>query len=269
LRPLGVGTGPGSVSGRGAYGCLRGCGFARHFSEFTSLRAPRPKGTLENKAIAGPNLWKAFYLQQHSMIRLARGGRASRPSLTSFHHLCQPQYMRKHLTQAELLRYSDEHLLHEFNMLWQTAAALSNSTPGLLTSALIESFAIHARNLIEFLCTHPEDGYVAAEHFFDDPGEWPTNMPPTLGRLYGRASAEVSHLTTNRQSGTPPQKDWDIAAAIGEIEPIAKDFATRASDKRLGPKVRQLFQQPAPQLKVWLDANAMYSNVATGFIKFP
>jgi hypothetical protein len=177
--------------------------------------------------------------------------------------------MRKNLTEAELLQFSDEHLFHELNMTFQTAAALTDSKPCPVTSALIESFAIHARNLIEFLCIRPKDGYVAAEHFFENPGDWNAKMPPALAKIYGRASAEVSHLTTDRQSGIPPEKEWNPDSVIKEIEPIARDFATRASLKRLGPKVLGLLRQRPDQLKVWLDGNATYSNVSVGIFKFP
>jgi hypothetical protein len=79
------------------------------------------------------------------------------------------------LSDPELLDYSKEHVVYELWMFRAVGQALITplqmSQP--LRNALIESFAIHLRNLIDFFypAQIQADDVFAAE-FFDDPHEW-------------------------------------------------------------------------------------------------
>jgi hypothetical protein len=168
------------------------------------------------------------------------------------------------LTDQKLLQYSQEHLIHELSMLWETAHALPRHIVGSVEyTALLESFATHLRNLIEFFFFHESGEYVRAEHFFDDPAAWSPNRPPDMNKLHGRASNEVSHLTTMRIDGNPPEKGWPISKILSEIETVARDFAARASDKKLHPKVREFLKQPSKEMLLWIGNNVSHSNVAS------
>ena len=52
---------------------------------------------------------------------------------------------------AELTKYSGEHLLHEFTMFWWLSGAVSYME-GYMQDALLESWVVHLRNLINFFC---------------------------------------------------------------------------------------------------------------------
>jgi hypothetical protein len=168
------------------------------------------------------------------------------------------------LTDQQLLKYSDEHLMHELSMLWETADALPRHKVGSVEyTALLESHATHLRNLIEFFFFAEDSDYVRARHFFDDPAAWSPKKTPELNKLHGRASNEVSHLTTRRISGNPPEKDWHITQILAEVETVARDFAANASDKKLHSKVREFLKQPSKQMLVWIGNNVTHSNVAS------
>jgi len=172
------------------------------------------------------------------------------------------------LSDQYLIDYSGEHLLHEINMFWKLSETIQPNEIGFLPSVLIESFAIHLRNLIEFFYFPPESKYVRAREFFDDPNGWKPTMTNPVKAALTRANEEVSHLTHGRKSGMPPDKTWDPVGLLKEIEPVARDFAIRASIKKLHANVRELFKLPSNELRVWLDKNATYSNVASGTITY-
>jgi hypothetical protein len=130
-------------------------------------------------------------------------------------------------------------------------------------TALLESFATHLRNLIEFFFFRENGDYVRAKHFVDDPATWSPQKTPEINKLHGRASNEVSHLTTERITGTPPEKEWNVARILGEIENVARDFAAKASDKKLHPKVREFLKQSSNEILVWIGDNVTHSNVAS------
>lgn len=154
--------------------------------------------------------------------------------------------------------------MHELSTLWETADALPRHKVGSVEyTALLESFATHLRNLIEFFFFAEDGDYVRAKHFFDDPAAWSPTKTPDLNKLHGRASNELSHLTTRRISGNPPEKDWPIAQSLREIETVARDFAAKASEKKLHSKVREFLKQPSKEMLVWIGNNVAHSNVAS------
>lgn len=175
--------------------------------------------------------------------------------------------MASPLTDAQLLQYSEEHLMHELSMLWETTDALLQHKEGTVVyTALLESFATHLRNLIEFFFFGEKGNYVRAEHFFDDPRAWSPRRPPEMNNYHGRASNEVSHLTTERISGSPPEKIWTVAQILGQIEAVARDFAARASDKKLHAKVREFLKQSSSTMLLWIGDNVTHPNVASHVI---
>jgi hypothetical protein len=163
----------------------------------------------------------------------------------------------------ELLQYSGEHLMHEISMLWESAEKLRTHDQGTTEYiALLESFATHLRNLIEFLFEPIKRDYVRARHFFEDPSQWKHTRSAEWENLYNRASNEVSHLTTGRIDGNPQMKVWEVGKALAEIEPILKEFGRTASHGRLHPKVRELLRQEPEKILLWIGENVQHSNIA-------
>ena len=167
------------------------------------------------------------------------------------------------MTPQELTEYSGEHLFYEFTTFWRLAGIVP-LMDGLMQSALLESYLIHLRNLIDFLYRpRDRDDDVIAADFFDDPASWTPTISATLERAQIRANKEMSHLTTKRKSGSQPQKEWDVGGLSKEIWQTTKDFAAKASYKKLHPKVRELFNLPEARLLVAIGAGSNTTNTVS------
>jgi len=151
-----------------------------------------------------------------------------------------------------LLAYSVDHVEYEFDMLLWLGAVLSKPRriDGLraeatrLNNSLIEAFAVHARNVIEFLYpdTVRSTDVIAADFFETD--AWVELRPAisaTLKLARVRANKEIAHLTTNRISGNPPEKSWNVASLMTELRPLMRLFATKARLARSSPELTSLF----------------------------
>src|SRR5258708_17002608 len=89
--------------------------------------------------------------------------------------MAKARKVRKVLSDPDLIAYSNEHVKYEISMLLDCGNLLTHSfqseSPDLATvlrNALLESFAIHLRNLVDFLYpgTNVKDTDVLADYFF-------------------------------------------------------------------------------------------------------
>lgn len=155
---------------------------------------------------------------------------------------------RKPRTETDL-RDASSHLTYEIDMLWGSARVHANGS-GLLSAeiknALVESFAVHLRNLLDFLyLENPRPDDVIAEDFFDTPEIWVTNRPAKsqiLKAAHTRAHKEVSHLTYNRLSLTPENKVWQQGELLNEIVPVLKRFVELVPRERVDPGLKAKFE---------------------------
>ena len=72
------------------------------------------------------------------------------------------------------------------------------------------------------------------------PGGWEGIRPAISPRLEAariRANKEVAHLTTNRITGSTPEKAWDVVNLVTEIRSLMRLFAKNAVATRLSPEV--------------------------------
>jgi len=101
-------------------------------------------------------------------------------------------------------------------------------------SALIESFAVHFRNLADFLWPpkNPKWGTdVAVGQFV--PGWAPSQARPV--DLIDRVGQEIAHLTTYRLSGPDPRKRWDDKECIHALRPLT-DFVRQSEAAETCPE---------------------------------
>jgi hypothetical protein len=166
------------------------------------------------------------------------------------------------MTDQQLMDFSGEHLMHELSMLRELAAILPRRKAGTETSAFIESFGVHLRNLIDFFYRRGKDDDVTAQDFLDAGIQWNPSEPVVLKDARARANKELNHLTQLRKSGTPKDKEWDTATLLREIDAVARDFAANASPKKLHGKVFEFLKEPTSDKVVWIAANVSHSNVA-------
>ena len=175
-------------------------------------------------------------------------------------------------TDQQLLDYSEEHLLYELHIFRWVAENLP-ADKGFVLSALLESFAIHLRNLIDFLYTQPgkarNDDLVAAD-FFDSPDAWdPGAIPKSLEDARERANKEISHITYKRKGATDPTKPWPVADLFNQIQSVAQKFAAGASSKKLHPSVMAWLKSDPKVVAVLLvSASTTTSNTAASVVSW-
>ena len=137
-------------------------------------------------------------------------------------------YIEAMITEQKLT-YIKKHLPYELEMLRFTHDRLKSPIERLLANALMESFAVHARNLIDFLFNHGDDGEYSARDFL--PEDHPLGAKRSLGAVgkpYGRIHEEVLHM--------------------GQGRPIAQE-------DQVGPEERQLLRDAIEsRLPKFLDA---------------
>lgn len=126
--------------------------------------------------------------------------------------------------------------MHELSMLWELEGILPRMQASTETSAFVESFGIHLRNLIDFFYEGGRNDDVTARDFLDAPTAWTPNTPERLEKARIRVNKELSHLTQSRKSGSPPEKKWETVALLKDIDVIAKDFSTKSPGRSSTPK---------------------------------
>ncbi len=93
-----------------------------------------------------------------------------------------------------------------------TRELIKGYPPGTINNALLESFALHIRNLVDFLYAEkPGSDDVFAGDFFKCKEDWVKIRPPItplLDKAKKKANKEVSHLTYSRIKVSPEEKKW-------------------------------------------------------------
>jgi hypothetical protein len=142
--------------------------------------------------------------------------------------------MSSHRSDEEL-RAVAKHLDYEFWMLTSLAQSMATgiSAQGWLTNALLESFVIHFRALVDFFYPplHPKPDDVLATHYFEDSAEWERLRPPLSEALqHGRARAhkEIAHLTYTRLDVTPDKRSWPFVEIANQMEELMQVFRENA-----------------------------------------
>jgi hypothetical protein len=129
-----------------------------------------------------------------------------------------------------------EHLYYEIDMLQGTMERLETGSTEdrIFHNALVESFTIHARNLMHFLYPigeKPSD--ILAADFFEDEEYWLKNRPGApkeFDTARARVNKEIAHLTHDRLSVTPERKLWN--SVLGrEILSIMTVFFTAMPER--------------------------------------
>jgi hypothetical protein len=151
--------------------------------------------------------------------------------------------MARKKRNKEQLQGASNHLYYEVWMLEVLTQALASGLAGEgpMNNALLESFTIHARALLDFLYT-PEklrEDDVIAEDFFDDPAQWVSIRPvktTILQTVHHRVGKEIAHLTYARQEVAPEMKAWPFAQIGKEIISICSLFLKSISRNLLGER---------------------------------
>ena len=109
---------------------------------------------------------------------------------------------------------------------------------GPIANALLESFVIHVRAVMDFLYNDsPQPDDVIAEDYFTSPDEWRKVRPDLTELLKSskrRAGKEVAHLTYARLDVTPETKPWAFIQIANEISSIINIFLQHVPKSKLG-----------------------------------
>jgi hypothetical protein len=148
--------------------------------------------------------------------------------------------MARKVRSDEVLRKTSVHLRYEFGTFTQLAQMLNTGAfgTGTLNNALLESFTVHSRLLLDFFFDDKprHDDEVVADDFFGCEGKWPGmrgTMPPILQTVDRRVGKEVAHLTYSRLDVTPDEKLWTFPAIVQAIEKVWNTFITQVPPSRL------------------------------------
>jgi hypothetical protein len=173
------------------------------------------------------------------------------------------------LADEELLEYADRHIAYEIQMLVWTAGILGTVAraqgQGTLAwacnCAMLESFSIHARNLIDFLYshTHKKDrkSDIIAEDYIDGQ-TLSQHLPPRTPRLEracDKANKQTAHLTWERIQYEQSGKQWEFIEIGKEIMNVFRSIAPVFPETRISDSFRQLISQPGlviPEVSTYL-----------------
>lgn len=148
---------------------------------------------------------------------------------------------RKNRTK-DVLRTASDHFHYEYGMFGTLARAMSTGVfgEGALNNAVLESFIIHARAVMDFLYSkspHVED--IIAEDFFDEPDDWRMPRPKQTDVLVSarkRVGTEVAHLSYERQNVTPEKKPWPLSEITIDVAVVARKFLDVVPEDFLGER---------------------------------
>lgn len=136
--------------------------------------------------------------------------------------------MARQQRSNEELQQASNHLHYEIWMLSSLAQAIGSgiAREGWLTNALLESFVIHVRGVMDFLYNDsPQTDDVVAQDFFPSASNWFQIRPQRSDLLIAakkRAAKEVAHLTyaspdiserpdgANNQWRKDPPRQWSV-----------------------------------------------------------
>ncbi len=143
----------------------------------------------------------------------------------------------------EVLKAASDHLCYEYWMFRELTQGLAQGAtqPGWMHNALVESWAVHLRAIVDFLyppkSLNPDD--VVASDFFENPSEWEAALPAmseTLVRGRKRAAKEIVHLSYRRIGINHEDKQWHFVALAREVEPLIALFLHHVPKSKLGPR---------------------------------
>ena len=145
--------------------------------------------------------------------------------------------IRKQRSDCELQEAS-KHLHYEVDMLLGTARLLAAGVRGdVLSNAVVESFIIHTRVLLDFLYDErPRSDDVVASDYFTDRQDWISKRPAmssTLTKVDRRVGKEVAHLTYVRNEVTDEMKKWPFVEIANEVQRVVAVFVNAVPKSRV------------------------------------
>lgn len=153
----------------------------------------------------------------------------------------------------EHLATFSEHVVYEMAMLVGIPRKLQATSDDVTRNALLESFAIHARQLVHFFYGHAKDGEIVASDYFNIPiPEWKMvrgKEDSGLKELVARVGDEIAHLTLKRME---PKKDWNLVSIVGEIGNRCGVFLQHVRPDRINTLDKERYLGMLSEHNAWL-----------------
>jgi hypothetical protein len=140
---------------------------------------------------------------------------------------------RERPSANRLRRFAEEHLLYEAGMLSEVTGKLMNrhhEGDPVVQNALLESFGIHSRNLIDFLwLDRPMKNTDAIARDWIEGRQAPV-MSERLANVKHRVGKEMVHLSYNRLDLPEDERGWTVLGIGPEVIGAFGNFATEVPD---------------------------------------
>jgi hypothetical protein len=140
---------------------------------------------------------------------------------------------RERPSESRLRRFAEEHLLYEAGMLYEVTVKLMNrhhEDDPVVEDALLESFGVHNRNLIDFLWLDRPMKHTDAIARDWIEGWQPPAMSERLANVKDRVGKEMVHLSYNRLDVPEDEKGWTVLGIGPEVIGAFGKFATEVPD---------------------------------------
>jgi hypothetical protein len=106
-----------------------------------------------------------------------------------------------------------------------------------IRNALVESFTVHVRILLDFLYpSSPKVDDVVADDFFDDASVWLEKRPGKsnlLSTVHRRVGKEIAHLTYTRIDITDEAKRWRFVDITNDVGGVLDKFCQLVSRSKV------------------------------------
>jgi hypothetical protein len=140
---------------------------------------------------------------------------------------------RERPSADRLRRFADQHLLYEAGMLYEVTGKLMNGHHAddlVVQNALLESFGVHNRSLIDFLWLDRPmwDTDAIASDWIE--GWQAPEMSERLERVKDRVGKEMVHLSYNRLDVPEDEKGWIVLGIGPEVLGAFGKFATEVPE---------------------------------------
>lgn len=150
---------------------------------------------------------------------------------------------RKRKTVNQLVQAS-EHVCYEIWMMHHLGHALATGLTGEgpIHNSFVNSFAIHVRNLVEFLYeskAEAKSDAILAEDYFSAPDDWTSirlSLPVTLKNAKIRCEKQVAHLTYTREK----KESWNFVQIVRALHQPLSVFMGKVDHSLLGDNLRPI-----------------------------
>ncbi len=168
------------------------------------------------------------------------------------------------LTDKELQDYADHHIQYEVDMLTYSAGTLGflaphgdqGFLPWVIKNGLLNSFSLHARNLINFLYSgtvgNPRSTDVIIEDYVDAGIVSDSLIPITklCKKAITKANKQVAHLTLERIQYEQANKEWEFKEISKDIYKAFTTIVPHIPNSRISDSFRQKLMQSDVQIPI-------------------